>query len=104
MIILEDTRQQKDKHRNIAEHFEKNGITIIRQKLLVGDYTLPTDQHVCIDTKKDLRELLMDLGVDKGRFMREVALAKRLGIRLVILVEHGGNIRQISDVSGTTQS
>lgn len=100
MIILEDTRQQKDKHRNIAEHFEKNGITIIRQKLLVGDYTLPTDQHVCVDTKKDLRELLMDLGVDKGRFMREVALAKRLGIRLVILVEHGGNIRQISDVSG----
>lgn len=99
MIILEDTRQQKDKHKNISEYFSNHGITIIRQKLLVGDYTLPTNQTICIDTKKDLREMLMDLGVDKARFMREVALAKNLGIRLIVLIEHSENIKQISDVA-----
>ena len=55
MILLEDTRNQIDKHGKKHAWFEKNGIEIQRTKLVVGDYTLPTNQSICIDTKKDLQ-------------------------------------------------
>lgn len=45
-VLLEDTRNQKGKHKNVHEWAKANGVTIIRTKLLVGDYTLPTDQRV----------------------------------------------------------
>lgn len=98
--IFEDTRQQLGKHDNIKLYCEQNGIELIRQQLYVGDYTLVRDQSVCIDTKKDLLELCMDLGSDKSRFMREVARAKRHGIKLIVLTEQGGNVRSIPDVAG----
>ena len=97
--IFEDTRQKDGKHDNIKEYCTDNRIEIIRQQLYVGDYTLITNQSVCIDTKKDLLELIMDLGQDKGRFMREVARAKRYGIKLIVLIEEP-NIHSISDVPG----
>ena len=58
MIILEDTRNQVGKHDKKNEYFRQNGIEIRRTKLYCGDYTLPTDQSVCIDTKKDIQELI----------------------------------------------
>jgi len=57
MIILEDTRQQTGKHDAKHDYFEKHGIEIRRTKLYVGDYTLPTNQSVCVDTKKIFRSL-----------------------------------------------
>ena len=95
--IFEDTRQKEGKHDNIKDYCAEKKIEIVRQQLFVGDYTLITDQRVCIDTKKDLLELVMDLGQDKGRFMREVARAKKYGIKLIVLIEEPG-IRGISDV------
>lgn len=53
----------------------------------MGDYTLPTDQRVCIDTKQGCEELYQDLVSDTERFRREYHLAERLDIQLVILVE-----------------
>ena len=50
-VLLEDTRNPADKHRNVHEWAKREGVDIIRTKLLVGDYTLPTDQSVCVDTK-----------------------------------------------------
>lgn len=97
--IFEDTRQKDGKHDNIKSYFLSKGIEIIRQQLYVGDYTLIKDQSVCIDTKKDLSELCMDLGNDKGRFMREVARAKKHGIKLIVLTEHSGSIKNIPDVA-----
>lgn len=97
--IFEDTRQKDGKHDNIKAYCHSNGIEIIRQQLYVGDYTLIKDQSICIDTKKDLSELCMDLGNDKGRFMREVARAKKHGIKLIVLTEHSSNIKSIPDVA-----
>lgn len=87
MVIFEDTGQKIGKHENIAQFCRANGIEIIRIKLKVGDYTLPTDQRVCVDTKAGCEELYMDLVSDTERFRREYHLAERLGIQLVILVE-----------------
>lgn len=87
MVIFEDTGQKIGKHENIAQYCRANGIEIIRIKLKVGDYTLPTDQRVCVDTKAGCEELYMDLVSDTERFRKEYHLAERLGIQLVILVE-----------------
>lgn len=95
MIILEDTRNQLDKHDAKHRWFEANGIDIRRSKLWVGDYTLPTDQSVCIDTKKDIQELVSDIcGKQHERFRNECLRAQEAGIKLVILVENrGGHIK-----------
>ena len=63
MILLSDTRQQSGKHDIKEMYFRKHGIEIVRTKLYCGDYTLPADQSVCIDTKKDIQELICDIQV-----------------------------------------
>jgi len=94
MIILEDTRQQIGKHKLKHEYFEQHGIVVKRTKLWVGDYTLPTDQSVCIDTKFSLQELISDVcSKHHETFKRELLRAKESGIKLVILVEHGEDIK-----------
>mgnify|MGYP002533404038 CR=1 FL=1 len=62
-LILEDSRQQEKKHEVKHEYFRKNGIHWNRTALYCGDYTLPADQRVCIDTKKDIQELIGDIQV-----------------------------------------
>ena len=64
MLILEDTRQQENKHKDKHEYFRKHGISWNRTALYCGDYTLPTNQKVCIDTKKDLLEVIGDIQVN----------------------------------------
>lgn len=88
MILLEDSRQQEGKHQYKHRYFEEHGIKVNRTKLYVGDYTLPTDQSVCIDSKKDLQEVVMDVcGAEHVRFRDECIRAKEAGITLIILVE-----------------
>lgn len=99
MILLEDTRNPIGKHRNIHEWAEREEVDIIRTKLLVGDYTLPTDQSLCVDTKYGLQEVYSNLVQQHERFRAECDLAKEAGIRLVILVEEPG-IGSLEDVAG----
>lgn len=89
MIILEDSRQQEGKHKLKQKWFEDNGIQVHRTKLFVGDYTLPTNQTVCVDTKKDIQELIGDIvGKQHERFRVECIRAQECGIKLIILVEN----------------
>ena len=98
MLILEDTRQQTSKHETKHKWFSENGIKVERCRLYVGDYTLPTNQSVCIDTKKDLQELVQDICQQHDRFRNELIRAQEAGIQLVILCEHGGQIKCLEDV------
>lgn len=98
MLILEDTRQQASKHETKHKWFSENGIKVERCRLYVGDYTLPTNQSVCIDTKKDLQELVQDICQQHDRFRNELIRAQEAGIQLVILCEHGGQIKCLEDV------
>ena len=97
MIIIEDTRNQIEKHSNIHKYCEENGISIVRSKLVVGDYTLPTNQQICIDTKQNMNEVYSNL-TEYRRFHNEYVLAEKLGITLVILIEDS-DIRSIYDVA-----
>ncbi len=95
MLILVDSRQQEGKHNLKEKWFAEHGIETRRTKLYVGDYTLPTDQSVCIDTKKDIQELVSDIcGKQHERFRNECIRAQEAGIKLIILVENrGGHIK-----------
>lgn len=95
MIILEDTRQQAHKHSIKHQWFEKNGVIVRRQALYVGDYTLPNDQSVCVDSKFSIQELVSDIcGKQHERFRNECIRAQEAGIRLIILTENrGGHIK-----------
>lgn len=98
MIILEDTRQQAKKHEQKHKYFAENGIKVERCRLYVGDYTLPDNQSVCIDTKKDLQELISDVTQQHERFRAELVRAKEAKIQLVILIEHGPDVQNLEDV------
>lgn len=88
MILLEDSRQQEGKHGQKHKYFEEHGIKVERTKLYVGDYTLPTNQSICIDSKKDLQEVVNNVcGAEHVRFREECIRAKNAGIKLIILVE-----------------
>lgn len=88
MILLEDTRQQAEKHDIKHKWFEEHGIEIRRTKVYCGDYTLPTDQSICIDTKNSIQELIQDMQTDHARFRTELQRAQEAGIKLYILVEN----------------
>lgn len=96
-VLLEDTRNPESKHRNVHEWAKREGVDIIRTKLLVGDYTLPTDQSVCVDTKGGLQEVYSNLIHEHERFRRELELAVQAGVKLIVLVEEGG--MELADVA-----
>lgn len=63
MLILEDTRQQECKHEEKHKYFRSVGVHWNRTALYCGDYTLPANQTICIDTKKDIQELIGDIQI-----------------------------------------
>ncbi len=75
LTILEDTRQQESKHEAKHKYFREHDILYRRVTLDCGDYTLPNDRSVAIDTKKDLSELIGDIQVKtigKGEVKKQV--------------------------------
>ena len=98
MIIQQDTRQKKQHHLRKEQWFSDNGIKVINSKLLVGDYMIPNDGSVSVDTKKDISELYSNLIQQHTRFRAEAILADELGIQLYILVENEDGITCIDDI------
>ena len=99
MIIIEDTRQQKEKHELKHEWFSGNAVDLIRCKLPFGDYALPPS--LAIDTKKDMEEIAGNIcgtKAEHNRFKREVLAAKNAGCKLVFLVENMNGITSIDEV------
>lgn len=88
-MVIEDTRQQREKHDHIRTWMEAHGVGFEQRSraLPFGDYVSDNGSNVAIDTKKDVQELAMDLGRDHDRFARECERAREAGYRLVVLVE-----------------
>lgn len=100
MTIIEDTRQQADKHKIENAQLEKLGVKLLRSKLPVGDYANIKNLSIVIDSKKDLQECVGNIcGKEHDRFRRECQLAQEHGIKLIILVEHGWGVKNLDDVS-----
>ena len=115
MILLEDKAQQSGKHDMKNSFWKAKGIEVVRCPLPVGDYIVVNDKvqdvldrkakrgievkkmdfigtyDVCVDTKKDIEELLSDIiGKQHARFRDECIFAQNNGIKLYILVENAG--------------
>ena len=97
LIILEDTRNKPGKHDLKGKYFEENGILIRRTKIYCGDYCLPVNQSVCIDSKQNLQEVVGDLIQQHERFRAEADRAVEAGITLYVLIEEPG-MKTLEDV------
>ena len=82
-----DTREQEGKHQNVLDWFNNNGFKVVRSKLFVGDYTYLDNQTICVDTKKDIQEIVGNVTSQHERFVRELQRANENGIRLVFLIQ-----------------
>lgn len=97
-----DTRERKNEH--IKSYFDKHGIEYEIRKLDVGDYQIEGKPQISVDRKRNLQELSKNLmnAKDHSRFWKEVRRAREQKIKLFVLVEHGGQIKSIEDVSKWT--
>lgn len=105
MILIEDTRQKKDKHKNIKTYCDSQGIAIYPLTLTVGDYMLgeivcgkvtPIGSISC-DTKYGLIELAQDLSRDERSLDKKYRKCFEEKIKLVVLVEE--EITSIYDIA-----
>lgn len=99
MWVIEDTRQQNNKHTMKHDWFNQNDVHIIRCKLPFGDYALPP--AIAIDTKKGLDEIAGNIcggHEEHQRFKRECIAARDAGCRLYFLVENDLGISSIDQV------
>lgn len=113
MILVEDKAQKIDQHEMKNRWWGSESIQVMRYPLPVGDYIIADDKvmelikrkqkrnveikkmdfvgtyKVCVDTKKDIQELIGDIcGKQHERFRDECLFAKNNGIKLYILVEN----------------
>lgn len=106
ILILADTRQQKDKH--ITDYFDKQNIEWVRATLRSGDYMtiknqngfLKIDYSTIIDTKKDMEEIAHNLcnTMEHERIKREVQKAKELGCKQFIFLICDDKIKTTNDI------
>lgn len=95
-----DTREHQHAIRRILDDFERQGVRHISSKLYVGDYQRLDNGLLVVDRKQNLQEIAGNLTQQHERFRAELERAKAAGIRIVILCEHGGQIRTLEDVKG----
>lgn len=99
MTIIEDTRNQKQKHELKHKRFKDHGVIVTRSKIVVGDYCKPPE--VSVDTKASIAEIAQNIGgtrEEHERFIREIKFAQQLGTKLFILVENDEGIEDIDGV------
>lgn len=96
MVLIEDTRQQKDKHELKHACFKKMGVQLIRNMLPFGDYA--SVPGVTVDTKANMAEIAQNIGSDHKRFKNECVAAREAGCQLIILVENTEGITCVNDV------
>jgi ERCC4-type nuclease len=98
MIIQYDTREKQRAIRKIINTFNKNGVQYFVSKLPVGDYMNLDNPRVYIDRKQNLQELCGNVCQQYKRFRAELERANQYGIKLIILCEHGKDIKCLEDI------
>ena len=98
MVIQIDSREKARAIKKIVAEFDRKGIKHPVSKLMVGDYMNYDNPRLIIDRKQNLQELCGNVCQQHERFKRELLKAMQAGIQLVILVEHGAEIKSLEDV------
>ena len=98
MTIQVDTREKAKAIKQILRTFDAEGIKYYSSKLIVGDYMNMDNPRLIVDRKQNLLEVCNNVCQDHERFRAELIRAKEIGIKLVVLVEHGEGIESLEDV------
>ena len=98
MQIQVDTREHKAEWERIQKQFDDMGIKYFRSKMYVGDYQSLDNPRLVIDRKKNLQELCGNVCQQHERFKAELIQALQQNIKIVILVEHGEDVKTLEDV------
>ena len=99
MDIQIDSREKARAITKIISYFDANNIRHYSSKLFVGDYMSLDNPRLIIDRKQNLQELVGNVCQQHKRFTAELQRAQDTGIKIIILCEHGGNIKSLSDVN-----
>lgn len=98
MDIQIDSREKAKAIQKILKTFDQNGVNYFSSKLMVGDYMNLDNPRLIIDRKQNLQELCGNVCQQHERFKKELIKAMQAHIQLVILVEHGTDIKCLEDV------
>jgi hypothetical protein len=98
LTIQVDSREKARAITKIIAEFERQGIKYYISKLWTGDYMSLDNPRLIIDRKQSLSETCSNVCQQHVRFRKELVRANEMGIKLIILVEHGGNIKSLEDV------
>ena len=97
-MLISDSREKKNSH--ILDYFQRHNIEYEVKKLDTADYWNSENPNVLVDSKKDLNEVAQNLcSQDSSRFWSELRRAYSDKKKLIILEEHGPNIKSLQDVS-----
>lgn len=99
MVIQIDSREKPRAISKILDEFNRQRIKSFVSKLPVGDYQSLDNARLVIDRKQNLSELCGNVCQQHVRFREEFERAKRLGIKVIILCEHGRAIKELRDVT-----
>ena len=99
MTIQIDSREKAKAITKILTEFEKQDVRHYSSKLFVGDYMSLDNPRLIIDRKQNLQELCGNVCQQHKRFTDELKRANENGIKIIILCEHGGSVKKLSDVS-----
>lgn len=98
MNIQVDSREHESEWKRISKQFDALGVKYFRSKLYCGDYQSIDNARLVIDRKKDLQELCGNVCQQHERFKKELLRAIDQGIKIIILCEHGEDIKTLEDV------
>lgn len=99
MEIQIDTREKQRAIVKVLDEFDRQGVKHVSSKLYVGDYMSFDNPRLIIDRKQNLFEVCNNVCQQHDRFISEIKKANDIGIKLIFLVEHGGNIKTLDDVA-----
>lgn len=99
MELIVDTREHDSEWVRIKAQFDELGIKYFRSKLFVGDYQSLDNARLVVDRKKDLQELCGNVCQQHERFRAELQRAQDANIKIMILCEHGADIKSLEDVA-----
>lgn len=98
MTIQIDSREKAKAVKGIVDYFDRSKIAHITSKLYVGDYCNMDNPRTVVDRKQNLTELCGNVCQQHKRFTDELQRANDIGIKLIILCEHGKGIGRLEDV------
>lgn len=101
MVVQVDSREKPKAIKKIINEFNKQGVQYFISKVYAGDYMSLDNPRLVVDRKQNLSEICSNVGstaANHERFKRELMRANELGIKVVVLIEHGHGFKTLEDV------